>query len=76
MSFADFPEQKQVVQLLQRSLERNRLAHGYLFTGTEIAELEAVARTLAKTVNCQSPKRIEGAAVDCTDQCENCRRTD
>src|SRR6059058_530311 len=34
MSFADFPEQKQVVQLLQRSLERGRLGHAYLFTGS------------------------------------------
>jgi len=27
MSFIDFPEQQDVVQLLQRSLERGRLAH-------------------------------------------------
>ena len=57
MSFADFPEQEQVVQLLQRSLERGRLAHAYLFTGNRLDELEAVARTLAKTLNCQRPRR-------------------
>jgi len=31
--FSDFPEQARVVQLLQRSLERDRLAHAYLFSG-------------------------------------------
>ncbi len=78
MSFADFPEQEQVVQLLQRSLERGRLAHAYLFTGSRLEELEAVARTLAKTLNCQRPKRgaAGGAALDCCDACLSCRKID
>src|SRR4029077_5824086 len=63
------------VQLLQRSLERGRLAHAYLFTGHEIGELEAIARTLAKVLNCQRPVRSAGAvAVDCCDACLNCRK--
>ncbi len=74
MSFSDFPEQQQVVQLLQRSLERQRLAHGYLFSGNEIGELEAMALTLAKTLNCQNPKRRNEAAVDSCDQCDSCKR--
>src|SRR5207247_4382106 len=70
MSFADFPEQQQVVQLLQRSLQRGRLAHAYLFTGGDLPELEAVAQTLAKTLNCQQPRRREsGHALDSCDQC-------
>lgn len=78
MSFADFPEQAKVTQLLQRSLERNRLAHGYLFSGGSLPELEAVARTLAKTLNCQSPPRRaeNGLALDCCDQCVSCRHID
>ena len=55
MAFKDFPEQGQGTQLLQRSLERGRLGHGYLFTGHQLDELEMVARTLAKTLNCQQP---------------------
>ena len=51
MAFADFPEQQRVVSLLQRSLERGRLGHAYLFTGDQMPPLEAVARTLAKTLN-------------------------
>ncbi len=76
MSFADFPEQERVVQLLQRSLERGRLAHAYLFSGNNLDELEAVARTLAKALNCQSPPRktAKGLPLDCCDQCSSCRR--
>lgn len=77
MSFTNFPEQRQVVQLLQRSLERNRLAHAYLFTGSEMGELEAMARTLAKTLNCENPKRgANNAAVDSCDHCLTCRKID
>ena len=46
MAFKDFPEQEQGVQLLQRSLERGRLGHAYLFSGHQLDELEALARTL------------------------------
>jgi hypothetical protein len=45
--FTDFPEQARVVQVLQRSLERDRLGHAYLFAGNGLEELEAMARTLA-----------------------------
>jgi DNA polymerase III subunit delta' len=76
MSFAGFPEQAQVVQLLQRSLERGRLSHGYLFSGGNLDELDAMARTLAKTLNCQNPVRRAGSPIpiDCCDQCASCRR--
>jgi len=78
MSFNAFPEQQDVVHLLQRSLERGRLAHGYLFSGTELAELEAVAGTLAKTLNCETPQRRSagGLPLDCCDTCLSCRKID
>lgn len=75
MAFKDFAEQGQGVGLLQRSLERGRLAHAYLFSGHDLGELEAIARTLAKTLNCQQPVRAQnGVAIDCCDQCANCRK--
>jgi DNA polymerase III subunit delta' len=73
MAFTDFPGLTQGVTLLQRSLERGRLAHAYLFTGHQLDSLEALARTLAKTLNCQHPVLAGGKAVDCCDQCLNCR---
>jgi DNA polymerase-3 subunit delta' len=74
MAFADFSEQLLGVQLLQRSLERGRLGHAYLFTGDELGELEALARTLARVLNCQQPVRGNGAATDCCDACGQCQR--
>ncbi|TAL04542.1 MAG: hypothetical protein EPO07_04960 [Verrucomicrobia bacterium] len=76
VTFKDFSEHEQAVQLLQRSLERGRLAHAYLLTGDESAVLESVARTLAKTLNCLDPVRAGqgSAAVDACDACLNCRK--
>jgi DNA polymerase-3 subunit delta' len=76
MAFKDLPDRKQSVSLLQRSLERNRLAHAYLLTGDQLEGLETVARTLAKTLSCQNPvyghdRRV---AIDCCDACLNCRK--
>jgi len=78
MSFADFPEQQDAVQLLQRSLDRGRLGHAYLFNGVNLEELEGVARTLAKTLTCERPPRrgADGLALDCCDACAPCRRID
>jgi hypothetical protein len=74
MAFKDFKGQEQGVELLQRSLERGRLAHGYLFTGHQLDQLEALARTLAKTLNCLHPIMRGGVAVDCCDQCLSCQK--
>src|SRR5580700_2924065 len=74
MAFEDFPLQTQGVALLQRSLERGRVAHAYLFTGQTLDELEALARTLAKTLNCQNPVKKSGLAIDCCDECLSCRK--
>src|SRR6188768_3682938 len=78
MSFCDFPEQEGAVQLLQRSLDRGRLGHAYLFNGVDLEPLEAVARTLAKTLSCERPPRRseQGLALDCCDACLNCRKID
>ena len=74
MGFHRFARQEQGVQLLQRSLERGRLAHAYLFTGQDIHELEAMALTLAKVLNCAQPTHEGG--IDCCDTCSHCRRMD
>jgi DNA polymerase-3 subunit delta' len=73
MAFKNFPEHEQAVQLLQRSLERGRLAHAYLLAGHELEELEAVARTLAKALGCSQPvPGRNGVPIDCCDRCVNC----
>lgn len=74
MAFADFKQHVMCVELLQRSLERGRLGHAYLFSGQELAELETLALTLAKTLNCLDPVRKSGDAVDSCDKCLSCQK--
>jgi DNA polymerase-3 subunit delta' len=76
MAFKNFPKQTQGVQLLQRSMARGRLGHAYLFTGDQLDDLELLARTLAKTLNCQHPVKTDGVATDCCDECLSCRKID
>ena len=76
MSFSELKEQKAVAEQLRRSLECGRLAHAYLFAGPrhECRGKEAVARTLAKALNCLEsdhdccPEGVRG--------CDSCRRID
>src|SRR5689334_16041155 len=76
MAFNNWPKQERGIELLQRSLERGRLAHAYLFTGHDLTPLEGVARTLAKTLNCQRPVKKNGTPIDCCDQCLTCQKID
>lgn len=76
MALKNFPTQTQGVQLLQRSLARGRLGHAYLFTGGQLDDLELLARTLAKILNCQNPVKTDGVATDCCDECLSCRKID
>ena len=75
MAFADFHEHAQPVALLQRSLDRGRLGHAYLFTGHQLSELESLAQTLVKVLDCRQPHRgATGQAIDSCDACVNCRK--
>jgi len=76
MAFKQFAGKTQGVELLQRSLARGRLGHAYLFAGDQLEELELLARTLAKTLNCQQPVKTGGVATDCCDECSSCRKID
>ena len=73
---ADFTTQKDAVTLLQRSLERGRLGHAYLFTGQNLGQLENVGRALAQTLNCLTPPSpsVSGLATDSCGQCVGCRK--
>ena len=76
MPLADFHAQQNVVTLLQRSLERGRLGHAYLFTGQDLAELEAVGLTLAQTLNCPQPPQTapDGTPMDSCGTCVSCQK--
>jgi DNA polymerase-3 subunit delta' len=74
MAFRDLTEAKHGIELLQRSLEQGRLGHAYLFAGRDISRLEALAQSLAKTLNCQNPVKRNGVATDCCEECLNCQK--
>lgn len=76
MSFAHLESLGDSIVLLQRSLERGRLGHAYLFHGGELAALERVARTLAKALNCARPPRQNagGVSIESCDACPSCRK--
>ena len=61
--------QQRVKNLLQGSLERNHLAHAFLFYGPEGAGQDAVAIELAKILNCSA-----GSVSSCG-QCADCLKS-
>jgi DNA polymerase-3 subunit delta' len=74
MAFKELSTTQESIQLLQRSLERGRLGHAYLFSGGELEPLEKIALTLAKTLNCERPVRKNGQPIDCCDRCLSCKK--
>jgi DNA polymerase-3 subunit delta' len=76
MAFKNFPAPTPSIELLQRSLARRRLGHAYLFFGEQLENLDSLARTLAKTLNCQNPILTNGVATDCCDECPSCKKID
>ncbi|WP_368502909.1 DNA polymerase III subunit delta' [Alkalihalophilus sp. As8PL] len=63
--------QPKVVQLLQRSLSKNRLAHAYLFEGSKGIGKKRVAIQLAKSFLCKEREGAEPCQV-----CVDCKRID
>ena len=68
-TFADLVGQEHVTRTLTNAINLNRIAHGYLFTGTRGVGKTTVARIFAKALNCESaagptPEPC-GACVSC-----------
>ncbi|PAM96208.1 DNA polymerase III subunit delta', partial [Flavobacterium sp. IR1] len=61
--------QPKVVQLLQRSLEKDRLAHAYLFEGSKGTGKKQIAFQLAKSFLCKNNEGAEPCLV-----CIDCKR--
>jgi len=70
-NFAALIGQEHVVRALRHALERNRLHHAYLFTGTRGVGKTTLARILAKCLNCET-----GITPDPCGRCSACQEID
>ena len=70
-TFADLVGQEHVVKALRNALEKGRLHHAYLLTGTRGVGKTTIARILAKSLNCEHSEEGEPCG-----QCQSCRDID
>jgi DNA polymerase-3 subunit gamma/tau len=75
-SFEEMVGQEHVVQALVNALQRQRLHHAYLFTGTRGIGKTTVSRILAKSLNCTGPDGNGGITARPCGQCTACREID
>lgn len=66
-SFADMVGQEHVLQALINALDKQRLHHAYLFTGTRGVGKTTIARALAKALNCE-----QGISSKPCGECSSC----
>jgi DNA polymerase-3 subunit delta' len=70
MAFKDVAGNVRIKRILKLALERGRVPNSLIFGGPDGVGKSAMARTFAKTLNCQAK------TVDCCDECPSCRTID
>jgi DNA polymerase-3 subunit gamma/tau len=75
-NFSEMMGQETVVRALTGALERQRLHHAYLFTGTRGVGKTTVSRILAKSLNCIGPQGDGGITAAPCGVCPVCTAID
>jgi DNA polymerase-3 subunit gamma/tau len=70
-TFAEMAGQEHVLRALINALDRDRVHHAFLFTGTRGVGKTTVARILAKCLNCE-----EGVTSEPCGKCDSCMEID
>ena len=70
-NFASLVGQEHVVQALSNALDKQRLHHAYLFTGTRGVGKTTLARIVAKALNCET-----GVTATPCGECSACKQID
>lgn len=70
-NFASLVGQEHVVQALSNALDKQRLHHAYLFTGTRGVGKTTLARIVAKALNCET-----GVTATPCGECSVCKQID
>lgn len=69
--FEDMVGQEHVLRALTNALDKNRLHHAYLFTGTRGVGKTTIARILSKSLNCE-----KGVSSNPCGECATCQDID
>jgi DNA polymerase-3 subunit gamma/tau len=76
LGFEQMVGQEHVVRALTNALQRQRLHHAYLFTGTRGIGKTTVSRILAKSLNCTGPDGAGGITAKPCGVCPACTAID
>ncbi len=76
MAFKDIEGQDKAIEFFRSCVNKDRLAHAYLFLGPEGVGKTFLAENLAKFLNCENPVKNKALFIDCCDSCISCRKID
>jgi len=68
LTFDDVVGQEHITETLKKAIEKNRVAHAYIFTGTRGVGKTTSARILARALNCE-----KGPTTDPCGECVSCK---